>query len=189
MSIRNAILAALPGVGLAGYGTYQFGKARAESLNEMTNDLVDAVAITKKHAPDIHVATSKNEIDKIDASNIEKKILLSAMKFIEKGENAAYTPIGNGIILSPKKINRSLIGHEMGHHFDIKKNPIKVPPVLKTGMEERGWAASPFQDDESKRISKIMLGTYKGADKIAIGATAATFGAFMPKLLKVLKRK
>jgi len=189
-TITKALLGSLPGVAIAGAGTAQLLSSHRKSMDLVKGDLVDAKKMVLKHEPGTIVATTASDLKKIQSTDAETKQLAKILDYVRGGTNAAFIS-GKGSILSPKMINRSLIGHEIGHVRDYRKHgytPLDYAGI-RAAMEERAWKESPFQDPVAKDVANSMVGTYRGANKIAIGAPIAVAGAMtLPLLWKVLKK-
>jgi len=188
-------LGAIPGIVVAGVGIKQFGEGKEKSLGETKKDLVPAIETVKEHAPELYVATNKEDILKGDLTKFQKFLVKTihakSMGQIFEGNNAAYVPLKNtSMIISPKMVNKSVIGHEIGHHVDAQKKQFRLlDQFINSKKEQRAWELSPFQGEKDKTVSDIMLNTYKGGDKIFLGTVAATVGALAaPLVLKALKR-
>lgn len=187
----RSLLGALPGMAVAGYGTYELGKS-APAYEKMKGNLVDAKSTVKKHAPDVIVATAKKDLKQIAKNEREEKFLQNLLDYVKKQKNAVYIS-GRNAIVSPPKVNKSLIGHEIGHSIDIsKRGQTPVDAFFQTRTEEGGWKESPFQDPESKALSKLMLHSYRGGDKIKAGGiltgAGITASLALPSILKMLKK-
>lgn len=185
--ITKALIGALPGAALAGYGTYQIGLS-APAYKTMNENLVDAKEIVKQHAPGVMVATAKKDLKQISKNKKDLQFLQKLLDYVKGKKNAVYIS-GKNAIISPAKVNKSLIGHEIGHSRDFAIRGHKPSDAyFQAAMEERGWKASPFQDEKSKALSKLMLQSYRGGDKLKAGAILAGVGVTVPSLLKLLKK-
>lgn len=184
-----SLLGMTPGIALAGMGVKQLQESHGKALKAMKTDLVEPKAFAKKHAPNLFVATTNEDIDKIPVAPIYRKALKSALSQME-GRNAGYVSIGDQkFILSPKLVNRSLLGHEIGHHIDLSKKKRSIlDAVLQLPEERRAWEASPFQDEKSQRIGEVMKGTVAGRDKIIMGGIAAGAGATAFPLARLARK-
>lgn len=187
MNIIPSLIAMLPGAAIATVGAHRLYTGRSEALEEMKKDMVSPRAIVKKYAPDVYVATSREDLKdfKIDPE-VEKKL---ARTF--RGLNAIYgSADGKATIVSPKMINKSLLGHEIGHHLaGTSKEKQLFKKILQTPEERKAWEASPFQDEQSKRVAEKMLKTYEGSDIMTMGGIASMIGAMAaPIILKALKK-
>lgn len=194
MNLKKAlpyIAGAAPGVALGALGLMQVHSSAKKSLKAFQNDLVDTKETMKKYAPNISIATNMDEADALnikpwkDITPKQRDVLQSYLKRIFESGNAAQLEGHNAIIARPM-INRSLIGHEIGHQIDEPKSKSIFDKLLVSRIEQRAWNASPFQDDESKKMSNIALGTYRGAEKVMGGAALIPLGVLIAK--KMMKK-
>lgn len=189
--VLKSLAGMIPGIAIAGAGTAQLGKSFSESTRIASTDLVDPKKVVKKYDPNIVVLTKPSDIDKVEEfSKNDKAVAKNLLRRIAKVGNAGYLSTNkNKYIFSSPMVNRSLLGHELGHRFDTSKGKREViDAIFQAGEEERAWKSSPFQDKESQRIAKVMAGTYKGKDKIMMGGIAAGIGALgVPVVMKALK--
>jgi len=187
------LLAAMPGMALSAAGAIQLNRSLKKSLDMTKTDLVDTKKTALKYAPDMIVATNVEELSNIPSSESDMKVMRKMLDHAGKRNNAVYLAGRNALIATPT-INRSLLGHEIGHSRDPNRNKPSLFDYaqLLGAREQRAWDASPFQDAASKKVSKELAGTYHGGDKVILGGTLAGAGASialaLPLLLKALKK-
>ena len=193
--ILATAVSALPGAVLVAAGFGQLAKA-SKNIKDAKGDLVPAAETVKQYAPEVYVATNMDDIQKSNLSAF-KKLLLNTLysKSIRKafdGENAYYIPSPKSpIIISPKMVNKSIIGHEMGHHIEAGKRRFSVlDSILNSRSENRAWESSPFRSETDEDLRRNALETYKGSDKIMLGGLSAGIGAYLlPSLILKAFRK
>lgn len=189
----RTLAGAIPGTALATLGGIQMIKSRLGADIDIKSDLVNAQEMVDKHAPGVLVASTKRDLKKVpDITPKQRKALEGLLDFAKRSGNAAYIR-NRATIVSPKMVNRSMIGHEIGHSIDIpKRDPSTIDNLLRSRVEEAAWDASPFKDEKALAARKRMLGTYKGGDKVILGGTIAGTGAAammaLPSLMKLLKK-
>jgi hypothetical protein len=172
------IAGAAPGVALGTMGFMQVHSSAKKSFDTFQKDLVDTKKTVKKYAPGVRVATNINEIEGLNIppfKNItpaQKDVLYAKFNRILSSGNAANLKNYNAIVARPM-INRSLIGHEIGHRIDNDGKESILDKIFISRDEQRAWNKSPFQDEASRKASQIALGTYRGAEKV-MGAAALT---------------
>ena len=186
MKITPIMLGALPGAALASAGGYQSISSMINSRKFTTEDLVNARQTAKKYAPDAYVATSKADVLKLNIPKEHKDLINKNFSQAFDGRNAALINSNDkSIILSPKMVNKSMLGHEIGHHLSGK--PSFIDTIIKSRDEQKAWDASPIKVDAKTRDT--MLGTYRGNEKIMSGLLTATVGGILADILAKRLRK
>lgn len=172
------IAGAAPGVALGTMGLMQVHSSAKKSFDTFQKDLVDTKKTVQKYAPGVRVATNISEVEGLNIPQWQsitpkqKEIFHARLNRIFSSGNAGNIK-GHNAILARPMINRSLIGHEIGHHADEPSGGSLLDKILISRDEQRAWNKSPFQDEASRKASQVALGTYRGAEKV-MGAMALT---------------
>jgi len=160
-------------------------KAAKEIEKKIKEDIVPAKTIIKKYAPDV-VHIGDEDTAKKNLSTFKRIIVKPGLE----GRGAFYVSGKKPIIVTAKNINKSILGHEIGHHFD---RPVsfkgKVKNIFRSTVkrEQEAWDKSPIKVDP--KVKDVALGTYKTLAKhqnigALIGAlTGAGLGTYLIKSL------
>lgn len=136
-------------------------------IKKFDKNKVDAKRFIKKSGiENVKLLSSTSDVSKLNVNFLRKIQLKIAVKRIA-GRNAAALELGGKFyVISPKKINKSILGHELGHIKDMKK---LTPPLYNSiyaqkifggtyKLEKRAWNLSP---SKSKDGMKAALRTYE----------------------------
>jgi len=128
--------------------------------------------------PEISVVSTKKQLKAVKNMNPIRKFILGLVVPVEN--NALYSQSKvSPVIVLPKKVNRHILGHELGHHESFKEKQglgfwkkLYRSTIEPTYIEEtRAWEKSPYAKSKGeKAIKDIALATYKtqdDADRIA----------------------
>lgn len=117
------------------------------------------------------------------------------LSIIGKGQNAAALSNikeDKFYIVTPPKVNRVVLEHELGHVRDWSRKDFKEPGILssltsmvwwpsyrKTVMEpeERAWSPVSFKKPEEEALRDKALKTYEGGFHLGRGVTSGILGA------------
>lgn len=154
-------------------------KDNAESSKKLREKIV-------KKYPEISVVTTKKQLKAVENINPIRRFILGFSTPIE--DNAMYSQSKSSpIVVLPKRVNRYILGHELGHHESFKEKQgldfwkrFHRDWVEPEYTEEiRAWDKSPYAKGKGEEgIRDIALKTYKtqyDADRIArnIGISVA----------------
>lgn len=177
---------------------------KLKELMASKEDQVSAEDYVAEHVPGVTLISSKEDVDKNKHLSAIDKFLLR-LSVPEKGKDwqgAFYSPMeNNSIIAASEKINKHVLGHEMGHHIDLGG---KEPGFLDTGtigavlgreldLERKAWDKSPVEMDErGKEIRDLALGTYESSKKyerlgLGFGLGIVAAKKFGPKILELIR--
>jgi hypothetical protein len=145
-----------------------------------SGDTINAADYVAEYYPDINIVSTPEQIDSNKNLGALQKFFLKKME-----NNAAYIPMGeSSIIATPKDVNKYILGHELGHHIDIKGK--KMGPVATmlnmsgiddfTGktvdLERNAWEKSPIKEENNK-LRDLNMTAYENAKNYArLGAIA-----------------
>jgi len=198
------LVAGLMGLGLGGsvFGTIAQKKIEditpefAKKMEQSSASVRDLRKKVKELHPEVSVITKKKELKKMKDVNVLRKILLGMFTPIE--ENALYSSSKKSpIVILPDtgKINKYVLGHELGHHRSYKELQDKglltkikrhFEPDLKE--EHRAWELSPFAGQKrEEKIKELALQTYTEADKAGKRARATALAVAAPTAVVVNK--
>lgn len=132
----------------------------------LLKDTVNVKSTIKKHAPDVVAITTKEELKAYTKNPIKRFALGGALKEGAPA-NAYYMKAGKkspAAIVATPEINRSVIGHELGHHADFTQNTgikSKIHRALsKKRRETKAWDMSPLASAADEPIKREALGSY-----------------------------
>ena len=189
----------------AGSLMYKDQYDRLQGIMASKDNAVNAKEYVAKYSPDLKTISTRADIDKSNLNFIEKWLLKRSVPEKDKDwDNAFYLPNKEeSSVIVPKKVNKYILGHELGHHKDMKG---EEPGFLYgdllgalTGktvdLERKAWEKSPVEIDEGGReIKDLALGSYENLQKyirlgfgagLAIGAARA----FGPKVLEMIRNR
>lgn len=190
MNIVPALVGAAPGVVVAAIASANKKKHDLAARAIMKTNLVPAKDTIKHYAPDTYVATSKEDVESSPLENWQKILINKFHSRVFSGGSPFYVNTKNPIIISPRLVNKELIGHEIGHKIDITKNKRTIlDEFVPSISERRAWQQSPFAGPESDKVMKPMIASYKAGQIGSMGIAAAMIGALAaPLVMKALKK-
>lgn len=190
-----AIRAAQVGIGAAvgaaygaAIGTASLGDTRTKLRKVMATNTVDTKKfVAKTGIKNVTVITSKAELYKQkNLSPMQKRLMLGSVIAAEKGNNAAAGNLGGkDFLIASKRVNASVIGHELGHTIDRRQ--VGVVPYNKkysrliTGgkleLEKRAWELSPVKSQAGREDALKTYSRVQNAARVGLvtGAAAAFF--------------
>jgi hypothetical protein len=188
-----AIIGAMPGAALAATGLFENIPAYKKVVSQISDNPVSAKDVAKKYAPDLYVATSKEDLDGLKFNFFKKRLVENLYSKAFKGRNAYYMLGKNPMIMSPDKVNKYVLGHEIGHHLDLSDSGGKrrlIDHFVSSPMEVRAWKRSPFKEEKgSQKLMVDALKSYSGSDKFSWGTISAMVGALAaPLIIKAIKK-
>lgn len=165
-------------------------KGMAELSRKIKSNPVDTkLAVARSGVKDVTVISTKQSLKK-HFGFLDRLSLNSALKEAQKGSNAfALENDGKAFIIAGKRVNSAVIGHELGHIKDFRRNG--TPGFFETGLagvvtgnllrrEKKGWRNSTVKPG---KVKAPALATYERAQKWA--HTGAALGAIAGLLYKV----
>ena len=104
-------------------------------------------------------------------------------------------------VIVPKNVNKYILGHELGHHEDLKGKDLGFLSTGLTGTalgrvvetERKAWEKSPVEiDEKGQEVKDIALGSYENAEKyvrigFGLGLAASAAKHFGPKVLDIIR--
>jgi len=183
------VLAAIIGLGAAAHAsniTDDIAEAKRkrifpEAKKEFQKDPQSAKKLREEIAvkyPEISVVSTEKQLKAVKNMNPIRRFIVGLTVPVE--DNAVYSPSKvSPVVVLPKKINRYVLGHELGHHESFKEKQglgfweklyrSTIEPEYKE--EVRAWEKSPYAKGKGEKVIKdIALATYKtqdDADRIA----------------------
>ncbi len=158
-------------------------------------DKVDAKKATSSVMSNVTVVTSSADAKKAFKTKEEQQYFGRMATLGTKNNAFAMRYKNKDYVFTTAKVSRSVLGHELGHIQDYRKNG--TPGVFSrafgsvTGAtlrrEKRAWELSPFKKQERKDLKEAALGTYEKYTR-GVQVGAATAGAATWAVLRKLGR-
>jgi hypothetical protein len=182
-------------------GTQPEAKKIREAISK---DTVDPEKIVAKYEPNVSIISNKKELSESNIGLLNKLFTRSLVmrEDPEKWRSLAVGEKGGKeYVLAPKKVNKYLLGHELGHLESIRagNEPSILSNAFGVGLitgktlkeEEKAWERSPIEGGEE--LKDLTLGRYKTIQDLfrigaGLGAAYAATRHFGPKILEYLRR-
>lgn len=189
--------------GAAGSLMYHKEYDKLQDILESKEGTVDAKEYVAKYAPGLATLSTKKDVEKSDLGTIDRWLLKNMIPKNGKWDNAFYIPNDeSSAVAVPKKVNPYILGHELGHHADMKgKTPIFSRGTIgllsgrTVDTERKAWEKSPIEiDEKGKEVQDLALGSYENLQKyvrigFGLGLAAGATRMFGPKILDIIRGK
>lgn len=192
------------GIGeFAGSLMYADQYEKMQKLMDEKKSQVSPEKYVAKHTPDIKIISTKKDVDESKLNFLNKFFLkLQMPEEGEKWDNAFYIPNKeHSAVVVPEKVNKYILGHELGHHKDLAGTN---GPMFSSGLmgaltgrtvdvERNAWEKSPIKiDEKGQEIKDVALGSYENMQKymrlgFGLGLVAGAAKAFGPKVLDMIR--
>lgn len=187
---------------IAGSLMYHKEYEKLQDIMKSKENNIDAKEYVAKYAPDLATISTKKDAEKSNLGTIDKWLLKQMIPDNGKWDNAFYIPNKEtSAVAVPKKVNQYILGHELGHHKDMKG---VNPGILTRGniglitgklvdSERAAWEKSPIEiDEKGKEVQDLALGSYENLQKyvrigFGLGLAASAAKLFGPKVLDAIR--
>jgi len=174
------------GLGFIASGAYQV-RALSKVWPKLKKDMLEHQVATKetvsglKEFRGVEVISSRRDLEESKTlTNAEKRYVIKSSKKhlgygideITGGQNAAAwknPDTGKEYVFASEKVNKQVLGHELGHIRDFREGKIDRSTGSFTGIlkgrqvasETRAWDKSPFKGKDDEPVRTNALETYK----------------------------
>lgn len=184
------------------------GKAHANEANQkrikrlqknMKQNTVEAKKFTKKSGfGGVNVITKPDDLKGItfnDGTSANQRGIRRMARRMGSGKNAAAAKFkGQEFIFASEKVNKKILGHEIGHIKHLRKGKHRGPTSRGflgdiTGgtvdKEKKAWKLSPVKTKKNDPVRKGALGTYKQSrDSVRAGTALGVLSSVAYSIVK-----